>query len=106
MTEDEKMFTCVKSGMNIKINPRNASGWRALGLWMAAFLAVLGLFLLGMDRTTSAAMHGGMTVLFVLATAIWAIAMIRWMMARSEMIDVKELLAIKRELDRQKRGGR
>ena len=106
MVEEDKMFTCVKSGVNIKITPRNAAGWRALGLWMAGFFAVLAVFLVSIERVHSGAAQGGLTALFLLATAIWVVTMIRWMMARSEMIDVKELLALKRELDRQKRQGR
>ena len=103
MAQDEKMFTCVKSGLNIRINPSNAAGWRALGLWMAAFFAMLAVFLVSVERVQGGAGAGGLTALFLFVTAIWAVAMIRWMMARSEVIDVKELLALKRELERQKR---
>ena len=103
MAEDDKMFTCIKSAMNIRITPRNAAGWRALGLWMAGFFAMLAIFLVSIERVRAGAARGGLTALFLLATAIWVVTMIRWMMARSEMIDVKELLELKRELDRQKR---
>lgn len=106
MAEDDKMFTCVKSGVNFKINPRNAAGWRAFALWMAGFFAVLAVFLSSIGRIGSNASKGGLVALFLLATAIWVVTMVRWMMARSEMIDVKELLEIKRELERQKRQGR
>lgn len=105
MADDDKMFTCVKSGINVKINPRNAAGWRALGLWMAGFFAMLGLFLVSISRAHSGSVIGALTVLFLFGTAIWAIAMIRWMMARSEMIDVQELLKVKREVDAKKRRG-
>ncbi|WP_309623776.1 hypothetical protein [Novosphingobium sp.] len=104
MADEAKLFTCVKSGLNIRINPRSAAGWRALGLWMAGFFAMLGLFLTGMATAERPQLQAGFTALFLLATAIWAVTMIRWMMARSEMINVKELLALKRQLDRNKRG--
>lgn len=100
---DDKMFTCVKSGVSIRINPRNAAGWRALGLWMAAFFAMLTVFLVSVGRVHSGAATGGLVALFLFVTAIWAITMIRWMLARSEMVDVQELLKLKREIERGKR---
>ena len=105
MTE-EKMFTCVKSGMSFKISPNNAAGWRALALWLLGYLTVLALFLLSIASVRGNTTHVAFTALFIFSMIIWAVTMIRWMMARSEMIDVKELLALKRELDRQKRQGR
>ena len=103
---DEKMFTCVKSGVSFKISPSNAAGWRALALWLLVYFAVVALFLVSIARVLSKTAHGAFTALFIFSTIIWALTMIRWMLARSEMIDVKELLALKRELDRQKRQGR
>jgi hypothetical protein len=36
----------------------------------------------------------------------WTVGGIWWMKARAEVVDLQELLKLKRELDRKKRGGR
>ncbi len=39
---------------------------------------------------------------FVILTTIWTIMLIRWTKNRSEIIDMDELVALKRDLDRNK----
>jgi hypothetical protein len=100
---DEKIFTYIRSARGFRISPSNAAGWRALGLWMAGFFAMLGLYFFSISLARSGTVIGALTSLFLFVTAIWAAAMIRWMMARSEIVDMAELLKLKLERDRQKR---
>jgi hypothetical protein len=41
-----------------------------------------------------------LTLPFLLVTGVWALAMFRYMKARSEIVDVDSLLQIKRDIDR------
>ncbi len=94
MPEEEKPFLAVKNGWSMQITPRSAAGWRALGLWLVAAGLLTCAFVwvvsgAGDDRDRSGALVA--TALFVLAMTGWAAAMIRWMYARSEVIDVRKL---------------
>ena len=106
MAEEDKPFICVKSGWSMQIKPRNGQGWRLFGLWMSALLPLCGFYMWSLSGKPSASRIAIATLLYVLAMTGWAFAMIRWMMARSEMVDMKELLKLKRELDEQKQRGR
>jgi hypothetical protein len=111
MRDEDKPFICYKQGWSMTITPRNAEGWRLFAIWMVPLFAATGLFVW---ISFQAQKHGWSetnilllaTLGFLPATLIWAIAMIRWMMARSEIIDVNGLIEIKREQDiaRKKRG--
>jgi hypothetical protein len=106
MTEQDKPFVCYKSGLSIKIVPRNAAGWRAMAGWMLVHLLPTAGFVWAMLQDPSAAQIAAWTVGYLLVTLLWGIAMIRWAMPRSEIIEMKELLALKREREQAKRNGR
>ncbi|MFM5916267.1 MAG: hypothetical protein ACKOOL_01910 [Novosphingobium sp.] len=106
MSEKEKPFLCYRGGGGIKIVPRGAAGWRAFGLWMLALLVFSALWVMTIIQPMSGATFAWLTGGYVALTLVWAVIMIRWMMARSEMVDMNELLSLKRELDEQKRRGR
>ena len=108
MRDEEKPFICYKSGRwSFKIEPRNAEGWRATALWLLGLIPIV-----GSSMWITASRPGGMLLwlcvgLFAVAMLLWAVAMIRWMKARSEIIDIDDLLQIKRERDAtNKRKGR
>ena len=106
MRDEDKPFVCYQQGWNIKIMPRNAAGWRALGLWMAALLVpILTLVLLGfaLDNTPHemVVLWAVVPLLLIMGTTI--IAMIRCMKARSEIIDIDGLVALKRAQERQRK---
>lgn len=111
MRDEDKPFVCYKQGWNIKITPRNAEGWRLFAIWMVPFFAGTGAFIW---ISAAAEKHGwseasilSFALLgFLPATLLWAVAMIRWMWARSEIIDVNGLIEIKRQQDtvRKKQG--
>lgn len=107
MAEQEKPFICFKTGTSIKIEPRNRTGWLYLSLWMLALVPIVAVFTWLMSRELSTMQNAAYITGFTLVMIAWGIAMSRWMKARSEVVDMEDLLKIKRELDRQKkRGGR
>lgn len=110
MRDEDKPFICYQQGWNIKIMPRNATGWRALGLWMLALMLpsiALIPIAIRLDDTPQEHLVIWAIVPLLAITAITSVAMIRWMKARSEIVDMDELMAIKRERDAvKKRHGR
>lgn len=108
MRDEDKPFIYYKSGSGVKISPRNAAGWRAFAVWMIAFFGATGVFV----WTTAVAENAGwsdskillfLTLPFLLVTALWAFAMIRYMKARSEIVDMDSLIQLKREQDAKKK---
>lgn len=108
MREEDKPFICYRKGRwSFQIAPRNAAGVRASLFWMLALLPIMGLFFWALDRAPNDETMWLYTAIYVGAMLVWSIAMIRWMKARSEMVDMAELMAIKRERDAaKKRHGR
>lgn len=103
MRDEDKPFICYQQGMHIKITPRNAAGWRAFGLWMLAVLSPVMLIVplaIRFDDTPNEWVVIWLTVPFLLLMGGLIIAMIRWMKARSEIVDVDGLIEIKRQQDR------
>lgn len=99
MAEQDKPFICYKSGWNLKIMPRNAAGWGALLMWLVVLAIPTALFALLMTRQHSDAQIAAYVTGYVLLTVGWSLAMLRWMYLRSEVVDMNELLKLKRELD-------
>ena len=85
--------------------PRNAAGWRYTLYWMLPFFAMVAgtiwisavLEAHGIDEKKIVAV---VLTGFAVLTTVWTIALIRWTKNRSEIIDMDELVALKRELDR------
>lgn len=103
MRDEDKPFVCYKQGWNMKIVPRNSEGWRAFGLWLAALAALTGMFLATLAAGPGKAGEIAAVVVFLALTGVWTVAMIRWMLARSEVIDLAELTKLKREQDKARR---
>jgi pheromone shutdown protein TraB len=103
MTDQDKPFVCYKSGWNLKISPRNAAGWKALLLWMLALAVLTAPFVWLVARQPSDAQVAAYVTGYVLLTVGWSLAMLRWMYQNSEVIDLNELLKLKRELDARKK---
>ena len=106
MRDEDKPFICYKGGGGIKITPRNAAGWRAFGLWMSILVLVSVIWTAIVVQPAFKSVAAYLTGGFLVVVAVWAVTMIRWMMARSEVVDMNELLKLKRELDEKKRRGR
>ncbi|PLK27355.1 hypothetical protein [Novosphingobium sp. TH158] len=103
MREEDKPFVCYKSRWSLKIQPRNATGWKLSFLWLLAMLPQTGLFMWAMGRHPGGGLAAVYTLLYTAAMALWGWRMVVWMKARSEIFDMDELLAIKRQQDQQAR---
>jgi hypothetical protein len=108
MRDEEKPFICYKTGRwSFKIEPRNAEGWRATALWLAGLIPIGGSSMWITANRPTGILLWLYIGLFTVAMLLWAVGMIRWMKARSEIVDIDELLQIKRERDaEQRRKGR
>lgn len=106
MRDEEKPFVCYRQGWSIRIVPRTSAGWSAFGVWMAFLGLMVAAFIAILSVLPGDAAQLAVVVGFLAATGIWALAMIRWMLARSEVIAVNELLDLKRQRDRERDRGR
>ncbi len=84
--------------------PRNAAGWRYTLYWMLPFFAmVAGTIWISAVLEAHGAGEQKIVVIvltnFVVLTTIWTVALIRWTKNQSEIIDMDELVALKRDLD-------
>jgi hypothetical protein len=105
MAEPEKPFICYKKGWSMQIVPRNKAGWIALTLWIVSLVppAVGFTWLMAGEPTEGKAI--AYTIGFTLMMLAWGGGMIIWTKNRSEVVDLDELLKLKRELEAKKRRG-
>lgn len=103
MRDEDKPFVCYKRGWSMKIVPRGVEGWRAFGLWMIPFGLMMAVFAAAIAAVEQGPAQIAIVIGFVAVTTVWAIIMIRWMLARSEIVDMKELLELKRQRDSNRR---
>jgi hypothetical protein len=104
MRDEDKPFICYRNGKwAIRIQPRNAAGWRAMAVWILALVPGVALFATTMANSSSEGTKTVALLTYVLFMILWAVAGFRWMLARSEIVDVEALLAIKRRQDADKR---
>jgi hypothetical protein len=105
MREEDKPFVMYRRGYgSFSIAPRNGKGVRQTIIWLALLAPIMGgfiWFMTGQPQGTSA--HIGVA-LFVAAIAGWGIGGLLWMRARAEVVDLNELLKLKKERDRQRSG--
>lgn len=106
MREEDKPFICYRKGRwSLHFVPRNRFGWMALAGWVVALLVITLALIwavvsqLGEGPTASITLLIGISLIAI----GWTIAMIRWMLPRSEIINLDELTAAKREQDRARR---
>ncbi len=91
MRDEDKPFICHRRGWNIRIQPRDPSGWRALILWMVPFVISAALFVgiilvVAPDDTTILLI---VFLGFLPANLLWGLCMFRWMLARSHIVEVQ-----------------
>lgn len=111
MRDEDKPFICYKSKWSMKIVPRNAEGWRYMLYWMLPFFAMITINIwvsaaLDANGVDDQKIVAVVVPVFLILTTIWTIALIRWTKNRSEIIDMDELVALKREVDRNKKSKR
>jgi predicted Kef-type K+ transport protein len=111
MRDEDKPFICYQQNKWLfQITPRNLAGWRSFGLWMLSFLAATACYLALVTaleaRGVSETVIGFLAIPYLIATVMWVIFMIRWMKARSQIIDANALAQFKQEQERKakKRG--
>jgi hypothetical protein len=103
MSDADKPFIAYRQGRwGLKIVPRNGAGWWLFLLWMLPMVPIAGVFTWGMASEPEGGPLIAIIVAFVAATAGWILGMTRWMYVRSEVVQIEELLALKREKDAQK----
>ncbi len=106
MREEDKPFICYKSRTSMKIQPRGAEGWKHAGLWQLPFLTILGIYIWVMSTYPRPVLVAVYTALHLAATGVWLWQMMRWMKARSEIIDLDKMVDLKRQQDEALRRGR
>jgi hypothetical protein len=98
MRDADKPFIAYRQGRwGLKIVPRGAAGWWAFILWMLSLVPVAVLFIVGISREPEGAALIALIGGYVAALVIWGVVMVRWMLARSEVVQIEDLLALKRE---------
>ena len=103
MTETDKPFICYKKGWSLQIVPRGRAGWFYFTLWMLSLAPLIAGFALLMSSQPTGAKEIAYATGFMLVMLLWAAVMIVWMKNRSEVVDMDEVLRLKRELDEKKR---
>jgi uncharacterized membrane protein YccC len=86
--------------------PRSGFGCWSLGAWLALLGAFTGLFVWVVVSKPPPGQLAASIVIFTLLTLAWSLAMIRWMYLRSEVIDMNELLRLRKQLEQKERGRR
>lgn len=106
MSDPIKPFICYKAGLKMSIQPRTAAGWRAFAGWMAIMAALTGGFVWLMQGRHGAGAAAALVAGYTLAMVCWGVGMARWMYVRSEVVDMAELLELKRQRDAEAKRGR
>jgi hypothetical protein len=104
MRDADKPFVMYRrSRFNFSIVPRGVKGWGQFAIWMALLAPIMIIFARYAETLEGTPMFAVAIGLFVAATLVWSIAMIVWMKARAEVIDVTDMLRQKRQNDRRPR---
>ena len=106
MRDEDQPFILYKSGFGFRIVPRNAAGYRATFVWLALLAPIVGAFAYVMSHVEDGTTHAVATGAYIAAMLAWSILGIRFMKARSEVVDMRELLELKRERDRDRNSKR
>lgn len=90
---EKRMFLCVKNGILFNIIPQNAAGWRALILWTLILLSPFlpsAIVSAALENTAYAYLISWLDPAAIVLMLILCVVMVRWALARSDVIDVKE----------------
>ena len=104
MSEPEKMFVAYRTGRGtISIVPRTTGGWRAFIVWMLMIAPMTALFAwFAGTEPEGVALWFGLAA-YAALIILWAICMVRWMLARSDRVDMDEFYAFKRHKEEEKK---
>lgn len=109
MSKQDKLFIAHRTGRwTLSIVPRTAAGWRALILWMLSLAPITGAFIWFANAKPEGALLWLGLAAYLTVMTLWGVGMIRWMLARSERVDMDDFYAFKRqqEEDRRRHGNR
>lgn len=107
MRDQDKPFVLYRRGPgNFNIVPRGIKGWALMALWVALLAPLVIAFESYAQGREGQPQFFAALVAFLFAMLVWTIAMIRWMKARAEVVDVGEMLKRKREAERKGCGKR
>ena len=96
MRDEDKPFVLYRHGWSTRIIPRNAAGWRGFSLWMLGLAALVATFIYALSLANSGLAIASIAGAYALGLIVWSVAMVRWMKARAEIVDIAELLKLKR----------
>ena len=104
MREEDKPLVLYRRGpMNFTIVPRGAKGWVQFGLWLAVFAVPTAAFAVYADAHEGRPEMRIALGLYLAVTLIWSIALVHFMKARAEVVDVAAMIRQKRDADRSRR---
>ena len=107
MRDENRPFILYRSGpWSFKIVPRNGEGWRQTIIWMALMVPITGLFVWFATANPDGPIFYAGLAIYLIATTAWAIGGTLWMRARAEVVDLEELLKLKRKADSTRESGR
>lgn len=104
MSRTEKPFVAYRSGRwGLTIVPRTAAGWRAFLVWMATLAPLTGAFAWFASAEQKGPVLWFGVAAYLIALTGWSVCMVRWMLARSEIVTLEDLQAFRREREKAKR---
>jgi hypothetical protein len=104
MRDSDKPFVMYRrSAWNFNIVPRGRSGWTQFAAWMVVFALPTIAFAVYAERFEGTPHVWAALAAYLAVVMVWSIAMIVWMKARAEVIDVTDMLRQKRQNDRRTR---
>ncbi|QDH33030.1 hypothetical protein [Porphyrobacter sp. YT40] len=107
MRDADKPFVMYRrSRWNFNIVPRGTRGWVQLGIWLVLLVPPTIAFEAYADTHEGTREFYVALGLYVLMAVIWSLALIRWTMARAEVIDIEKLLREQRKSEAKPRRGR
>lgn len=107
MRDENKPFVMYRRGpWHFTIMPRGRAGWLQFAAWMAVFAVPTIAFAVYGEAHEGRPEFWVALALYLAAVMVWSLASIRWMKARAEVIDLEDLLKLKREQERNGKRGR
>lgn len=102
MNDADKPFIAYRQGRwDLKIVPRNAQGWREMIIWMLLMVPMVGALIAFASTGPKGTPLYIVMTLFMLGMVAWGVGGMLWMRGRSEVVNIEELLTLKRERDRE-----
>lgn len=89
MVEPQKPFVCYKGRWSIKFFARGAEGLKSLGYWFGGYVLAILVFLVAASHLHSRLLIVLSLMLIVVFTAVWSVRHYRWLLPRSDVIEIE-----------------